>query len=1111
MKNIKFNNMKILLLIISVILTIFSVLFTVNAYIANDNVQVNLLIKSEQTRDYRIYYDDFNKDYPFGSLFLDGEIKGDSKKQLIHVTIPANRTKNLRIDLGMSNNEVSSVVLYKIQLSNILFIKEISSKYINQHFEGINGAIVERLDNGLKVVIGGKNQYIVSNSLIEPELVHFNYFNLVLVVISELCFWIIFFNILQKIIEILKTSLKNEYRVVKKIAHYAFLNLICMYLIYFIWNIICSKVVNSLFIFSDEIKWFIIAWIITVLILITCVFLIYFIKKKKHNKNFSLVQILKLINWKKNNIAILSLLTVFILCFMAFNYIIKQQEVRISFNVQSNKTIDCLFFYDNLSKEYPFSNGYSLNDTIKGKEVRQKLTFKLPYNRIQKLRLDFHYAEPGPYLLNFYDINIKTIFWNSIISGKDVSQNFFGINGTKMEQLDDSLKVIIDGDNQYIVTTQYPNPKIVSYNYSAYFAYIVVAIFLYLIIYGFYYILFKAWKLKDDSVELHKSILIYFLVGVYTTNLILFTSYIIQYQSFYKTLVWIIHHKMEYIISFIFIFLLYLILQVLCGRVWIATLLIGLCCILPVLINYYKLLYRGTPFFPWDISLIKEVKSIISGFKIEVNLRIVLLIILLLIYTTCMYFIPKVKFTALKIGNKVLRMCIPILLILILITFVKSVYLGNYYTIGGWNSIEDYKEYGFFNTFMAEIKCYHVKKPQDYSKTSMLSIKKKVDKLIENNEKKTNNVKPNIILIMSESFWDVTKLPNVKFSEDLFPTINMLRNSSISGNLFTSIFGGGTASTEFEVMTGFSKEFLPIESTPYQQLVTRRFSSLAQFEKTQGYSTVALHPYLAKNWNRNVAYPNMGFDKFLTMDNFVRPEIKRNFISDEEVSKKIIEEYKDYSLKSKKPWMNLTVTVQNHPAYSSKRWNSSELIDFNATGLSDNEVDGLKDLATGLHYSDKALGELIQYFKNVKEPTIIVFFGDHMTGFGNPAEKGFIESGYLPSNSTLSEKKYKLHLSTVVAWSNYKNVKCDLGDISSYQLMPKLMQTFGLKEPDFFKFLNVLYNVSPGLSFGIALNPDQSHSTELTKEQKELYHMYELIQYDYLYGKNYLGNKFFGY
>src|SRR5699024_11234691 len=69
-----------------------------------------------------------------------------------------------------------------------------------------------------------------------------------------------------------------------------------------------------------------------------------------------------------------------------------------------------------------------------------------------------------------------------------------------------------------------------------------------------------------------------------------------------------------------------------------------------------------------------------------------------------------------------------------------------------------------------------------------------------------------------------------------------------------------------DLLTGHSVGFLPSGCKPYQQHVTHPMFALPSYLKDRGYQTAAVHCYYAKYWSRNTAYPNLGFDDFISLE-----------------------------------------------------------------------------------------------------------------------------------------------------------------------------------------------------------------------------------------------------
>ena len=169
----------------------------------------------------------------------------------------------------------------------------------------------------------------------------------------------------------------------------------------------------------------------------------------------------------------------------------------------------------------------------------------------------------------------------------------------------------------------------------------------------------------------------------------------------------------------------------------------------------------------------------------------------------------------------------------------------------------------------------------------------------------------NLIVIMNESLADFGEFSNYIASEDVLSYIHSLNGNARKGFLYVPSFGGGTSDTEYEVLTGNSKEFMPVGSNAYQLYCKRLQYGLANTLKEQNYTTIAIHPYYANGWNRPQVYSKMQFDEFITLENWGE-EINniREYASDRSAYNKIkhIVENKDdenlfiFLCYNAKPW-----------------------------------------------------------------------------------------------------------------------------------------------------------------------------------------------------------------
>lgn len=164
-----------------------------------------------------------------------------------------------------------------------------------------------------------------------------------------------------------------------------------------------------------------------------------------------------------------------------------------------------------------------------------------------------------------------------------------------------------------------------------------------------------------------------------------------------------------------------------------------------------------------------------------------------------------------------------------------------------WRQIENYSENGFIAGFFTNVGNAFVHKPEDYdrNRTERLAKSEIAPKPIS-----SSNVSPDVILILSESFWDPTKLPGVTFSKDPIPNFRKLRAQNGGGDFISPVFGGKTALVEFEVLTGTPVSWLPSGSVPYQQYLRNPIPSVPFEFRSTGYSATAVHTYHKAFFNR---------------------------------------------------------------------------------------------------------------------------------------------------------------------------------------------------------------------------------------------------------------------
>lgn len=269
---------------------------------------------------------------------------------------------------------------------------------------------------------------------------------------------------------------------------------------------------------------------------------------------------------------------------------------------------------------------------------------------------------------------------------------------------------------------------------------------------------------------------------------------------------------------------------------------------------------------------------------------------------------------------------------------------------------------------------------------------------------------PNIIVVLSESFWDETQMKQLKFSRDPIPFFHKLQEQYTHGDLLSPMFGGGTANVEMEVLTGHSMRFFPEGATPYEDNFKQPTASLASLLSAQGYHTTAISPYHGWFFNSFEVYKHLGFSRFISLEYFNPDEYVGPYIGDHAVAKRIIEE----SEKSPGADFIFSNTMENHYHYWPNKFKRNT-IDIKGD-LSREAIGIAETYAQGLTGADQMLQELVSHFSRVKEPTVIVFFGDHLPSL----EKYFVynEAKFISGEDDPDFQK-KMHTVPFLIWNNY--------------------------------------------------------------------------------------------
>ncbi|MCO5062995.1 MAG: LTA synthase family protein [Rhizobiaceae bacterium] len=413
-----------------------------------------------------------------------------------------------------------------------------------------------------------------------------------------------------------------------------------------------------------------------------------------------------------------------------------------------------------------------------------------------------------------------------------------------------------------------------------------------------------------------------------------------------------------------------------------------------------------------------------------------------------------------------------------------------------WDQKENYASNGFALAFAMNVPMAKVNAPHGYSQKAMAAINPPANAPVALPQQR-----PDIIIVMSESFWDPTRLPGVSFSPDPIPNV---RNAH-SGHVFSPEFGGMTANVEFEALTGFSNAFLPYGSIPYQQYVRKAVPSLASFFRSEGYETMAMHPFEGWFWNRKAVYDAFGFDRFYSIENLPPMKARGPLISDESLTDEIIR----HADQADRPFFYFAVSLQSHGPYEPYRY-PDPVIKVEAS-TTETTRQSILSYAEGAHDADKELKRLMDWAQNRDRPTVIAFFGDHLP----PLNLGYVETKFLKEpvpDRREPPDALALHRETpLVVWSNKDGPIRDIGTISPAFLPFYVLKTAGISHPYYTGFLGELNSKYHVVERHLLLGangeptPDWSRAKDVDPSIND----FRLLQYDAMFGNAYRTEAFF--
>lgn len=491
------------------------------------------------------------------------------------------------------------------------------------------------------------------------------------------------------------------------------------------------------------------------------------------------------------------------------------------------------------------------------------------------------------------------------------------------------------------------------------------------------------------------------------------------------------------------------------------------------LAEYFVILFKSMPISPGDLTALSTAAAVAgTGFTYTITsfcmLSLAFTVIAIQICTLAAQVAPKRQKGSWR--GLVLNLLIAIVCLggIAAHTTLLDYYHTLYIQVYSWRPLESYYRQGFLPSFISGAQTIKPSKPEDYTVSGAKKLISEYAKEYDGNNqtggssatrleatKQFDEEKPTVIAVMNETFSDLSIYQNMH-ADYQGPTYFKSIDDCLSrGRLYVSAYGGGTANTEFEFLTGNSMAYLGSGVYPYTTYDLTDTENLAAQFKSLGYYTTAMHPNHGTNWNRENVYKDFGFDQFLTINDFQNAETLRGMVTDKATYDKILELLDTNS----NPQFIFDVTMQNHSGYDTGLIPYDKQMSLNIDGEFNSNVNEYVSL---IQQSDEALKYFLNKLSKLDRKVVVVFWGDHQPFFPDTYNDRWF------TNEDDATHQERLWQTSYIIWANYdvagNSQTSHEEDLSSNYLSSELMKLIGAPLTDYQKAHLTLRQSLPALN-----------------------------------------------
>lgn len=595
-----------------------------------------------------------------------------------------------------------------------------------------------------------------------------------------------------------------------------------------------------------------------------------------------------------------------------------------------------------------------------------------------------------------------------------------------------------------------------------------------------------------------------------------------------------------FFLNLVLLGLIYLVVLFLINRFWVATPVVMTVCMIFALVERFKVQARYETLLPSDLDFLNSNAGDIASFmpagaqRLIIGAVIGILAIIALCIAANHFDLRRGRIVARRSSKTVgaaaraVGILVPGLVVAMFISDVGTVgswanslaaRMGDIPSM--WDSVYDAQRNGTLLAFSRQLNPKVMDEPEGYSESAMQDVLKRYEAQAKTiNATRTANLNDSsVVFVLSESFSDPLRVPGLSLNADPMPYIRSLKDSTTSGLMLSSGYGGGTANLEFQALTGLSMaNFDPSLTSPYQQLIpSLQWTPTINQLWNSGKDSVAFHPYQSSMYSRSTDYKKFGFPHFYTLDG---PDVIKHY----QAIDKSPYTGDDAAYSNVSEWLQNTsgnrfvqlVTMQNHMPYNNW-YDDNQFVATagqGAAALGSDETMAIQTYAKGMSLTDSATSDFLSSLDNENRPITVMFYGDHLPGI-------YTTAGADSANSIA------LHETDYFIWSNQASASSGTKlDDSAYSspnfFMAQTAEHMNARVSPYLAFLTLLHGkisameppvvnqiqgwsrIPAGQTIYLDAQGNPMDARSFDAATKQMLQDYKLIQYDITAGKHYL-------